>query len=104
MGFAFPRPPADGPEARACPVPSAAPPPPRVRARPRSSGRELASMPPERQRLVTLGHLEHQMAAATALGSAAEYREWARLYVRRERPKALASWRARGVLRFDHMI
>ncbi|KAL1500118.1 hypothetical protein AB1Y20_012791 [Prymnesium parvum] len=41
---------------------------------------DLASLPPERQYLLTRGHLEHQMASAIVVGSAAEYGDWTRLY------------------------
>ena len=40
----------------------------------------LAAAPSEHQRLVSTAHLEHQMAAAIALGNGAEYREWLRAY------------------------
>jgi protein HIRA/HIR1 len=40
----------------------------------------LAAAPSEHQRLVSIGHLEHQMAASRALGDGNEYREWLRMY------------------------
>ena len=40
----------------------------------------LASAPSDHQRLVSTAHLEHQMAAALALGNPSEYREWLRAY------------------------
>ena len=40
----------------------------------------MAAAPMEHQRLVSLAHLEHQMAASRALGNADEYRQWLRAY------------------------
>lgn len=41
---------------------------------------QLAVTPPEMQRLVSLAHLEHQMAAALELRAADEYQQWLKLY------------------------
>ena len=40
----------------------------------------MAAAPTEHQRLVSLGHLEHQLAASKALGNQDEYKEWLRTY------------------------
>lgn len=42
----------------------------------------LATIPPDKQRLISLAHLEHQIAATCVLGNAHEYREWLGLYAR----------------------
>ena len=62
---------------------------------------QLGALPAERQRQLTLGHLEHQLAAAREMGAANEYREWLRLY-------ALALAQQHAVLRVrelcDHLL
>ena len=62
---------------------------------------QLGALPAERQRQLTLGHLEHQLAAAREMGAADEYREWLRLY-------ALALAQQHAVLRVrelcDHLL
>ena len=40
----------------------------------------MAAAPTEHQRLVSLGHLEHQLAASKALGNQDVYKEWLRTY------------------------